>query len=548
MTADGGGGGGNDNGGGGGNGAASTGKEPTAKEPLRAQAVSGGSPEGPGLGGGSSSSTTTSSEPAGDGEEEQQQQPQAAGAKRPRLVWTTELHQKFVRACRALGPDAVPKKILGMMDVPGITRENVASHLQIKRSVKVKIVPSWITSADKLQKYRLSSDRVTMARARAVVRPKALPLQARSQAPSTSSTLHQRALSFQARYPPQTSSTSNTLHQRALHLQARSTPQAPSSSTSTPSSLHQRAVPTHGHGHFAAPPSMSLQQQQQQLGHVQVVQGLHGRYRNNAPPSFLHQRQTSLAVEQPRLLRHHQASPVMAQPRPMLCHHPASPAMAQPRPMLCHHPASPAMAQPRPMLRHHPASPAVAPPMPIPHCFNPSVFDMEAARRQKLFLEQHAAAARMQQAAAVTMQQQAAAASAGYDHMPVVVATTSYGLGGGAQAVITEAPAAGGAQAVVTGTPAAGDVQSHPPDMQASSSQDVNLSGERSVPEAGMEGIMEPSMAQMTIDAKAEAGQEVAAEPAAAAPVDPDRSNEDDLVHQLLISEEPSWGYGFPSQ
>lgn len=27
--------------------------------------------------------------------------------------------------------EAVPKKILEMMDVPGITRENVASHLQV---------------------------------------------------------------------------------------------------------------------------------------------------------------------------------------------------------------------------------------------------------------------------------------------------------------------------------------------------------------------------------------------------------------------------------
>ncbi|CAM8914460.1 unnamed protein product [Rhodiola kirilowii] len=51
--------------------------------------------------------------------------------KRPRVVWTPDLHRKFVSAVNQLGMDkAVPKKILDMMDVEGLTRENVASHLQ----------------------------------------------------------------------------------------------------------------------------------------------------------------------------------------------------------------------------------------------------------------------------------------------------------------------------------------------------------------------------------------------------------------------------------
>uniref|UniRef100_A0A7N0V4H3 Two-component response regulator n=2 Tax=Kalanchoe fedtschenkoi TaxID=63787 RepID=A0A7N0V4H3_KALFE len=51
--------------------------------------------------------------------------------KRPRVVWTPELHRKFVSAVNQLGIDkAVPKKILDVMDVEGLTRENVASHLQ----------------------------------------------------------------------------------------------------------------------------------------------------------------------------------------------------------------------------------------------------------------------------------------------------------------------------------------------------------------------------------------------------------------------------------
>ncbi|GAB4828710.1 hypothetical protein Ancab_018375 [Ancistrocladus abbreviatus] len=52
-------------------------------------------------------------------------------SKRPRVVWSVELHQQFVSAVNQLGLDkAVPKRILELMNVPGLTRENVASHLQ----------------------------------------------------------------------------------------------------------------------------------------------------------------------------------------------------------------------------------------------------------------------------------------------------------------------------------------------------------------------------------------------------------------------------------
>ncbi|GLJ05219.1 hypothetical protein SUGI_0013970 [Cryptomeria japonica] len=51
--------------------------------------------------------------------------------KKPRVVWSVELHQQFVSAVNQLGIDkAVPKRILEMMNVQGLTRENVASHLQ----------------------------------------------------------------------------------------------------------------------------------------------------------------------------------------------------------------------------------------------------------------------------------------------------------------------------------------------------------------------------------------------------------------------------------
>ncbi|PWA93500.1 response regulator 2 [Artemisia annua] len=55
----------------------------------------------------------------------------SSSLKKPRVVWSVELHQQFVAAVNQLGIDkAVPKKILELMNVPGLTRENVASHLQ----------------------------------------------------------------------------------------------------------------------------------------------------------------------------------------------------------------------------------------------------------------------------------------------------------------------------------------------------------------------------------------------------------------------------------
>ncbi|KAE8056297.1 hypothetical protein FH972_013081 [Carpinus fangiana] len=51
--------------------------------------------------------------------------------KKPRVVWSVDLHQKFVAAVHQMGIDkAVPKKILDLMNVEKLTRENVASHLQ----------------------------------------------------------------------------------------------------------------------------------------------------------------------------------------------------------------------------------------------------------------------------------------------------------------------------------------------------------------------------------------------------------------------------------
>ncbi|PNT76356.1 hypothetical protein BRADI_1g47400v3 [Brachypodium distachyon] len=60
-----------------------------------------------------------------------QENDEPSASKRPRVVWSVELHRKFVAAVNHLGIDkAVPKRILELMNVEKLTRENVASHLQ----------------------------------------------------------------------------------------------------------------------------------------------------------------------------------------------------------------------------------------------------------------------------------------------------------------------------------------------------------------------------------------------------------------------------------
>ncbi|XP_073145116.1 uncharacterized protein [Henckelia pumila] len=51
--------------------------------------------------------------------------------KKQRVVWTKEMHQKFLDAIKMIGYErAVPKRIAEAMGIPGLRRENVASHLQ----------------------------------------------------------------------------------------------------------------------------------------------------------------------------------------------------------------------------------------------------------------------------------------------------------------------------------------------------------------------------------------------------------------------------------
>ncbi|KAL1553757.1 two-component response regulator ARR12-like [Salvia divinorum] len=60
--------------------------------------------------------------------------------KKPRVTWTIQLHTQFLQSINQLGIErAVPKKILETMNVEGLTRENVASHLQKYRLYLKKI-------------------------------------------------------------------------------------------------------------------------------------------------------------------------------------------------------------------------------------------------------------------------------------------------------------------------------------------------------------------------------------------------------------------------
>ncbi|KAK4363352.1 hypothetical protein RND71_018593 [Anisodus tanguticus] len=56
--------------------------------------------------------------------------------KMKKVEWTPELHNKFVEAVEQLGVDqAVPSRILKFMRVEGLTRQNIASHLQLHADV-----------------------------------------------------------------------------------------------------------------------------------------------------------------------------------------------------------------------------------------------------------------------------------------------------------------------------------------------------------------------------------------------------------------------------
>ncbi|XP_057415613.1 two-component response regulator-like APRR2 isoform X1 [Lotus japonicus] len=81
-----------------------------------------------------------------------------ANRKKMKVDWTPELHKKFVKAVEQLGIDqAIPSRILDLMKVEGLTRHNVASHLQKYRMHKRQILPKeesrkWLNQRDAVQR------------------------------------------------------------------------------------------------------------------------------------------------------------------------------------------------------------------------------------------------------------------------------------------------------------------------------------------------------------------------------------------------------------
>ncbi|KAI4320032.1 hypothetical protein MLD38_033556 [Melastoma candidum] len=81
------------------------------------------------------------------------QSSQPNNPKRSKVVWTTTLHNLFLQALNHIGLDkAVPKNILEYMGVPGITRENVASHLQKYRIFLRRVADKTYARSTSLEK------------------------------------------------------------------------------------------------------------------------------------------------------------------------------------------------------------------------------------------------------------------------------------------------------------------------------------------------------------------------------------------------------------
>ncbi|KDP22327.1 hypothetical protein JCGZ_26158 [Jatropha curcas] len=82
----------------------------------------------------------------------------AAAPKKAKVVWTNSLHNRFLQAINHIGLEkAVPKRILEFMGVPGLTRENVASHLQKYRLFLKKVAERGLWSSQLSEKAFRSS-------------------------------------------------------------------------------------------------------------------------------------------------------------------------------------------------------------------------------------------------------------------------------------------------------------------------------------------------------------------------------------------------------
>jgi SHAQKYF class myb-like DNA-binding protein len=78
---------------------------------------------------------------------------------RKHIIWTEALHHKFLQAVETLGDDATPTSILKEMNVPGLSRENIASHLQKYRKKNRQLHPDVVAYLAELQKSELNKQK-----------------------------------------------------------------------------------------------------------------------------------------------------------------------------------------------------------------------------------------------------------------------------------------------------------------------------------------------------------------------------------------------------
>ncbi|KAJ8552716.1 hypothetical protein K7X08_020109 [Anisodus acutangulus] len=82
-------------------------------------------------------------------EEAKKEDSDTTPSKKAKLVWTDSLHSRFLTAITELGSDkAIPRRILEVMNVPELTRENVASHLQKYRILLRKVAKDQTIDSD----------------------------------------------------------------------------------------------------------------------------------------------------------------------------------------------------------------------------------------------------------------------------------------------------------------------------------------------------------------------------------------------------------------
>ncbi|WVZ72974.1 hypothetical protein U9M48_021351 [Paspalum notatum var. saurae] len=79
-----------------------------------------------------------------------------ASKRKVKVDWTPDLHRRFVQAVEQLGIDkAVPSRILEIMGIQGLTRHNIASHLQKYRSHRKHLMAREAEAASWAQKRQM---------------------------------------------------------------------------------------------------------------------------------------------------------------------------------------------------------------------------------------------------------------------------------------------------------------------------------------------------------------------------------------------------------